>query len=92
MLHVEKRRTTISTTGEPVTRDSRVSRFVTGTNGHTYAVTIAPDGILIREKGKRTTYTVPYVRINLLGAQLMADLVRGEKPKRRRRRSLLRGR
>jgi hypothetical protein len=95
MIHVEKKKAPgiDRKTQLPVSRDSRVARFVTATNGKDYAVTIAPDGVLIRERGRRTTYTVPYTRLHLLGGQLMAEMTRGEKPRRRRKPGgLLRGR
>ena len=59
---------------------SNVAREVRAPDGTELIVTLAPAGILIREKGRRTTYgPISYGAILSLGAKQEAEAARKEK-------------
>lgn len=78
----------------PIFLRTNVTRFVRAPDGTELTVTLAPAGLLIREKGKHTTYgPISYGAIFSLGAKQEAEAIRREKETddkpRRVRRSVL---
>lgn len=62
-------------------------------DGRPIIVALSSEGIILKEKGRRTEYLLPYRRAFMQAAQLHADAQRAAKPRRRSvSRSLLRGR
>lgn len=54
-------------------------------------VELKPEGVYLREKGRRTGYLVPYGVAYITGARLEADRIRREKLAKRQERKALRG-
>ncbi len=62
-----------------------VKREVETASGTTLVVSFTPAGITTREKGKRTTYgPIPFGKIHILGAQMMADEAKRERAARKK--------
>lgn len=79
---------------KPVRRETDVTH-----DGRPIIVAMSSEGIVLREKGRRTTYTLPYRYAFVQAARLHADAklaakraARGAKPRRVRRSLLTRGR
>lgn len=53
-------------------------------------VELKPEGVYLREKGRRIGYLVPYGMAYVVGARLEADRARREKAERRKARKLAR--
>jgi hypothetical protein len=65
---------------------SNVAREVRSPDGREMIVILAPSGVLIREKGKRTTYgPISYGAVFSLGAKQEAEAQRRERKPRVRR-------
>lgn len=72
----------------PVARETDVTH-----DARPIIVTLSSEGVILREKGRRKSFTLPYRRAFVMAARLEADAtVAAKKSKRRVSRSLLRGR
>jgi hypothetical protein len=60
-------------------KDGRVARRVTSGRSGELVVTLAPEGIYLREPRRRTAYLLPYGVAFTRAAMLAADAVRREK-------------
>lgn len=69
---------------KPVRRETDVTH-----DGRAIICTMSSEGILLREKGRRTQYLLPYRHAFLQAARLQADAKVAAKPRRRVSRSLL---
>ena len=69
MTHVEK---------------SQVRREVRTTRGQALVVTLAPEGMWIREKGRRTAYLMPYGIAYQQAARMAVDAARRERKAKRK--------
>lgn len=74
-------------------RGKTVRREVSDPRRGELVITLTDVGILVRQKGKRTTYgPIGYGLVMLQGEKAMAETVRREKLERRKLRGLVRGR
>lgn len=64
-----------------------VRREVTRERGRDLIVRLAPEGIYLREKGRRTAYLLPYGVAYVRGAMLAADQLRRDKAAARKERA-----
>jgi hypothetical protein len=63
-----------------ITRLERpVRRRVTSHRGQPLVVSMMPEGLYVREHGRRTAYLVPWGMAYVYGARLAAERIRAEK-------------